>query len=67
MEQSALFPCVVSEALSYSIYLEIELSTSKGPQKHGGFDVTGVQLGYTVNAVTTDQGSFFCGRHEILP
>ena len=25
--------------------------TSKCPQKHGGFDVTGVQLGYAVNAV----------------
>ena len=38
-------------ALSYTIYLEIGLSTSKCPQKHGGFDVTGVQLGYAVNAV----------------
>ena len=37
--------------LSYTIYLEIGLSTSKCPQKHGGFDVTGVQLGYAVNAV----------------
>ena len=31
--------------LSYTIYLEIGLSTSRCPRKHGGCDVTGVKHG----------------------
>ena len=38
-------------ALSYTIYLEIVLSAAECPQKHGGCDVTGVNLGYDVHAV----------------
>ena len=35
--------------LSYTIYLEIGLSTSRCPRKHGGCDVTGVKpLSYTI-------------------
>ena len=41
----------VPRALSYTIYLEIGLSTSRCPRKHGGCDVTGVKLGYGVHAV----------------
>ena len=39
------------KTLSYTIYLEIVLSAAERPQKHGGCDVTGVNLGYDVHAV----------------
>ena len=43
--------CGEKWTLSYTIYLEIGLSAAECPQKHGGCDVTGVNLGYDVHAV----------------
>ena len=50
-QNALLSSCRLIWPLSYTIYLEIVLSAAECPQKHGGCDVTGVNLGYDVHAV----------------
>ena len=54
-------------SLSYTIYLEIGLSTSRCPRKHGGCDVTGVKLEYGVHAVNHWPGLIYLQATQNSP